>query len=232
MFIHHLFAHLLSLLFLPLSHFPLSYFPSIPSFLSLVSHSFLSLSFLSFPLQVIAPSRASRSADATRERGREKEAASRNSRNHKVTGGRQRDTPKGFYTDINDSEDEGTSRNDRRASARRKKRDEESEEEDSDESEEESNSDSSDDDEGGGDGGGDSEEEGKDSGPAHWTCTVRLTVSPYPRILAVTLLFFSSLLHCITCYHSISYCSTLCHLHSLIPSANLSLLLLPIISNF
>jgi hypothetical protein len=167
--------------FLPLSHFLLSFFPSISSFLfsSLASHSFRSILVLSFLLQVIAPSRASRSADASRERGREKEAASRNSRNHKVTGGRQRDTPKGFYTDINDSEDEGTSLNDRRASARRKKRDEESEEEDSDESEEESNSDSSDDDEGGGDGGGDSEEEGKDSGPAHWTCTVRLTVSPY-----------------------------------------------------
>jgi hypothetical protein len=136
----------------------------------------LSTLLLSSSLQVVAPSRASRSADA-RERGREKEAVSRSSRNHKVTGGRQRDTPKGFYTDINDSEDEGTSRNDRRASARRKKRDEESEEEDSDESEEESNSDSSSgDDEGDGDGGGDSEEEGKDSGPAHWTCTVSLTV--------------------------------------------------------
>lgn len=112
-----------------------------------------------------------------------------------MSGGRQRDTPKGFYTDINDSEDEGRSKNDRRSSARKKRREEEeeeSEEEESDESEEENNSDdSSDDDEG--DAGGDSEgdDDGKETGPAHWTCLVH-ELNSYLRLLPVTYFYMIS----------------------------------------
>ena len=174
---------------------------SIPFFSPLTSHS------QPYPhphlhSQVIAPSRASRSADANRERGREKEVVvSRNPRSHKVSGGRQRDTPKGFYTDINDSEDEGRSRNDRRSSSRKKRREEEeeSEEEASDDSDEENNSDdSSDDDEG--DAGGDSEgdDDGKESGPAHWTCLVHELMSYHRLFLSYFFPRFCNTLHRMT----------------------------------
>jgi hypothetical protein len=158
----------------PSSHFNCSFF----SFLHTIQ-LYLPLTALLLPssthTQIIAPSRASRSSDALREkereRERERESVSRG-RRQKGPGQRgQRDTPKGFYTDRDgsDEEEEGVGR---RMSAKRKRRGQEDDDEDSDEDEEEeeeddnSNDDSEDDDD-------DDDEEEKDSGPSNWSCTVQ-----------------------------------------------------------
>lgn len=119
---------------------------------------------------MITATRSSRSND-TRERDKEREPVSAKSsrRNPK---NRQRDTPKGFYTDLGSDEEEDENR-----ASKKKRRLEEEEDEDSDEDEseeEEEDEDSEDEEDDNDDDNNDEDDnDNRDNGPPQWSCSVR-----------------------------------------------------------
>ena len=140
---------------------------------------------------MIAPTRSSRSQDvkiSDRERERDREPVSAISlrRNPK---GRQRDTPRGFYTDKGSDDDEDEGR-DTKKKKRREVEEDDEEEEDSDEgvSEEDEDSEGEDDD----DDDENNDDERRNSGPPHWSCSVSAGIETN-EFTFVTLMWSSKL---------------------------------------